>query len=315
MKREVIIYTLAVLLGTCWLTACSEDSLSNESVITADKNLSNTPFDKWLVENFQNPYNIAIDWRWNENEVILGNYTVPAEYNSSIILAHILKHCCLEAYDEAVGINFTRRNFPKQLVFVGSWQYNNNNSRTLGTAEGGRKIWLLGVNDVKNNISSIALLNKEYLKTMHHEFQHILNQTTPYSIAYKEITKTTYLADSWSTSPNNEGYLQRGYISAYAQKNDKEDFAEMYSLYITSTEKTWQDFIDSSVIETTSAGGVPTYDYTYRDILLKKLDIVRDYMQKTWNVDIDVMRKVLHRRTKEIIDGKVDLTDLTVNNN
>jgi substrate import-associated zinc metallohydrolase lipoprotein len=295
--------------------ACSKDNLSSESVITVDKNVSNTPFDKWLVENFQTPYNITIDWRWNENEIMLGNYTIPADYNSAIILAHILKHCCLEAYDEAAGINFTRHNFPKQLVFIGSWQYNNNNSRTLGTAEGGRKIWLLGVNEVLLNINSIAKLNKEYLKTMHHEFQHILNQTTPYSTAYKELTKTTYLADSWSTSPNNVGYLQRGYISDYAQKNDKEDFAEIYSIYVTSTEETWQSLIDQSIIVTENANGTTTYDYTYRDILLKKLDIVRNYMLKTWHVDMDVMRKVLHRRTKDIVDGKVDLTDLTINNN
>lgn len=314
MKRHLLIYALTAV-AALGLSSCGDDDLNSESIIIADKVASNTPFDKWLVEKIQTPYNLYIDWRWNENEVSLGNYTIPADYESAIKLAHVLKYCCLEAYDEVVSIDFTRRNFPKQIVFVGSWQYNNNNSRTLGTAEGGRKIWLLGVNDISLNVNSIAKLNSEYLKTIHHEFTHILNQTVPYSVAYKELTKTTYIADSWSVAPNNTGYRQRGYITAYAQHSPGEDIAEMYSMYVTHTPAEWQAYLDEAVITNTDDAGNVTYDYTYQAILEKKLDMVRDYMMKSWKIDMDKVRDVLHRRTNDIVSGKIDLTDLTVNEN
>ena len=43
--------------------------------------------------------------------------------------------------------------------------------------------------------------------------------------------------------------------------------------------------------------------------------MVRDYMMKSWKIDIDKVRDVLHRRTNDIVSGKIDLTDLTVNEN
>ena len=181
-----MLFMAPLILAPMFMACSNDDELQEQSIIVADKNVSDTPFDKWLNTYIVEPYNLRIDWRWNYNDIRLGYYTVPASYESAIVLAHILKHCCLEAYDEAAGISFTRRNFPKQIVFVGTWEYNNNGTYVLGTAEGGRKIWLAGVNHVKENIAKGASqLNSQYLKTIHHEFTHILNQNTPYQVAFK----------------------------------------------------------------------------------------------------------------------------------
>ena len=59
--------------------------------------------------NFLDPYNIEIKYRYEDNESALSYYEVPSTLEDANILAHILKYCCLEAYDNTVGIDFTRK--------------------------------------------------------------------------------------------------------------------------------------------------------------------------------------------------------------
>ena len=43
-------------------------------------------------------------------------------------------------------------------------------------------------------------------------------------------------------------------------------------------------------------------------VLIKaKIDYVRSYMQDSWNIDIDELRDIVNRRTKDVVAGKVDL--------
>ena len=104
------------------------------------------------------------------------------------------------------------------------------------------------------------------------------------------------------------GYLGRGYISAYAQDEDREDFAEMVALYITNPAEKWEEWMQEAAQTTNSE-----YDNkTGRQLIEAKLDIVRAYMQEQWNIDIDKMRAELQKRQNDVISGKIDLTDLTV---
>ena len=156
-----------------------------------------------------------------------------------------------------------------------------------------------GTNIIKN-------LNHYYLKTIHHEFTHILNQTQPYSTSYKLITPDSYVADTWNEAPNNVGYLGRGYISAYSQKEDREDFAEIMSIYITNTAEQWEVWMQEAA-ETVNANGK-----TGRQLIEQKLSIVRDYMKKSWDVDMDELRAEILKRQDDVANNNVDLTDLTI---
>ena len=126
------------------------------------------------------------------------------------------------------------------------------------------------------------------------------------------MTKTTYVADSWSKDPYNKDYRKRGYISSYAQHSPAEDFAELYSIYVTSSAETWQSYLDEAVITTVDENGIKTNDYTYQNILQKKIDLVRAYMEKSWGIDLDLMREVLSRRLNDVVNGYVDLDDLSM---
>ena len=277
-------------------TSCSDDDLSGNSVIMVDRQ-DYTEFDYWLQRNYVAPYNICFKYRYEDNESDKNYYTVPSRYEDAIVLAHIVKYMCIEAYDEVGGIDFTRAYFPKLIFTIGEWEYNNNGTYILGTAEGGRKILLSGTNYLSQYLKNADDLNTYYLKTIHHEFTHILNQTKDFPAEFQLITGTDYVADKWSESPLDQGYLRRGFISAYAQHSDKEDFAEMLSMYICHSENTW----NSWMAEAGNDGA---------RLLTAKLDIVRNYMLNTFNINIDQLRSSLQRRQMQVVGGYIDLMSL-----
>ena len=297
MKKYLLYALLAVSTGTA-LVSCSEDDLNAESVITIDKKQAND-FDKWLTANFVNPYNLEFKYRYEYKETDANYYTVPAELNQAIEMAHLVKYLCLESYDEVAGIDFTRNYFPKMIFTIGEWEYRNNGTIILGTAESGKKILLTGVNYLDTYKSSPAALNHYYFKTIHHEFTHILNQTKEYSAEFKLITGNSYVADSWSEEPFDVGYLERGFISDYAQHSDTEDFAEMMSLYVTNSKEQWDEWMAEA-----GENGAP--------LLQAKLDIVKSYMKDSWGIDMDKLRDTILRRQADLAAGKVDLTDISV---
>ena len=291
-KWSVLFYLLLPIIGGGWMgVSCSEESGQD---IILDRSRAKTPFDYWLDSNYVAPYNIAYLYRYEDKESDMNYYTVPADYNKAIMLAHLVKYLCLEAYDECAGIGFTRRNFPKMIFTIGEWEYRNNGTFILGTAEGGKKILLTGVNELDQHIDNPDELNSYYLKTIHHEFTHILNQTKEYTASFQLITGTGYVADSWSNKPFDSGYLTRGFISAYSQHSDTEDFAEMLSMYIVNSPQQWAQWMQEAGDEG-------------QRLINAKLDVVRAYMLTQWKIDIDQMRSCLQRRQADVAAGRVAL--------
>lgn len=295
--KKYIKYIFSAFVAVAALTACEEDNPDTSySVITLDKQ-DKTPFDNWLEANYVNPYNIQFKYRYELNESDVNYFTIPSKYDDAVILAHLVKYLCIDTYDEVAGISFTRTYFPKMFFLIGEWEYRNNGTYILGTAEGGKKILLAGTNYLQRYLGSAADLNHYYIKTIHHEFTHILNQTTSYPSDFREISDADYIADEWSD--NSSGYLGRGFITAYSQHSDREDFAEMLSEYITNSEATWNGWM-------TSAGAGAS-------IINAKLDIVRTYMKQSFDIDIDELRATILRRQDEVVSGRVDLTSVEVN--
>lgn len=298
MKKHI--YNLfLIVLSVLFTAACSSDEPDyNRSVITIG-NTEKTEFDKWLEANFVNPYNIAFKYRYEDIESDLDYYVVPAEYNKAVKLAHLVKYLCVDTYNEVAGTDFTCEYFPKMFFTIGEWEYNNNGTFILGTAEGGRKILLSGINYLDQYIENAQMLNHYYFKTIHHEFTHILNQTKAIPTEYQLVTGNGYVADNWSEEPYNEIYLSRGFISSYAQHSYQEDFAEMMSIYITNDADSWEALLKEA-------------DKESEALIQQKLDIVKNYMLTSFGIDLDTLRSILQRRQNEVFSGKVDLEDLTI---
>ena len=331
-----VYYFLSVLAAALFLASCQEKPLDPVSVITLDAKTQND-FDKWLEANYVNPYNIMVKYRYEMNESDFSYYTIPAELDCSIILAHLVKYLCIDTYDEVAGVRFTQKYFPKEFFYIGEWEYRNNGTYILGTAEGGKKILLSGVNYVPLVLQGgyqgyrdpKEAVNHFYIKTIHHEFTHILNQTKDFPSEYSMVTPSDYVTDSWSTSNYGTYYRQRGFVSTYAQHSDREDFAEMMSMYVTNSEETLQGWLEQAgrkVTEDDMNPGSSSYEefhttfpnlrvgdtFPGADNLLAKIDIVRKYMADTFGIDIDKLRSAILRRQDEVMAGMVDLTSLEV---
>ena len=313
MKKYI--YSIMMVLGLLSLSSCLSDRIESESVIK-DTTVEQNDFDRWLEVNFLKPYNIEFMYRYALNESDKGFYTVPAGYEPSIIYAHLVKYLCIDTYDEIAGVTFTRSYFPKMFFLIGTWEYRNNGSIVLGTAEAGKKIMLAGVNDlpfVFENYEGAELdgyLNQYYIKTIHHEFTHILNQTKVFSDSFKQITATTYVADACFDTDNY--WRGRGYISAYAQSEPREDFAEMLSEYVTHNAAWWQEQMAAASAETKTVRETTPSAEDGSVLLQSKLDIVREYMQTAWSIDIDELRDIINRRMADVVAGKVDLNTVTI---
>ena len=293
MKDKIQI--LLLLLALTWVS-CSEEELSSESVITIDQE-DYTPFDYWLERNYVAPYNIQFKYRYEDNESDMNYYTIPASYEAAVKLAHIVKYMCLESYDEVGGIAFTRAYFPKLIFTIGEWEYENNGTYILGTAEGGKKILLSGANYIDQYVKDADELNRYYLKTIHHEFTHIMNQTVNYSADFQLITGSGYVADKWSEPPYNTDFLTRGFITAYAQHSPDEDFAEMLSTFVCNSPERWAYWMGLAGTEG-------------ERLIMTKFDLVNRYMNDSFGIDLVQLRNVVQRRQLDITMGRIDLESL-----
>ena len=272
--------------------ACEERPLDKDSQVIDSKTEQND-FDKWLVTNYVNAYNIDFKYRMEMNESQMSYWLVPAAYENSIVMAKLVRHLCLEAYDEITGSKeFIRTHFPKMIHLIGSAAYKNNGTMVLGEAEGGLKITLYMINNLQLDPD---YLNEYYFHTMHHEFAHILHQTKPYSSDFNMISGSQYVNDSWNSTFSDEEALQNGFITPYASSEPNEDFVELLSTYITNTPKFWSDML-------------ATAGKTGSGIIQQKFDIVYNYMKNTWGIDLDELRDIILQRQSEI--GQLNLDTL-----
>ena len=277
------------------LSSCSENALDDTTVVK-DSTRPKTAFDQWLHRHYVETYNISLKYRLEDMETDFTYTLAPADLQNSVRLAHIVLHTWLQAYDEVAGIDFTRQLAPKVFQFVGSPAFETDNRFMMGQAEGGMKITLFDVNELKLTRS---FLNNSYFQSIHHEFTHILTQTKDYDTDFQKISEGRYEPASWYASGKTESYaLERGFISTYAMKEYNEDFAETLAFYLVYTPEEWQQ-------KMTTAGTDGSA------IIAQKLQMIRSYMQTTWNIDIDVLRTVIQRRMDEIVNGTIDLDNLT----
>lgn len=293
MKKNIYAILLAFVASFA-LMSCSDDDPSSESIFPTTSPKRDA-FDKWLLENYTFPYNVEMKYKMEDIESDMKYHLVPADSAKTAKLSIIMKYLWFDAYNEVVGPDFIKENMPRTIHFIGSPAYNSEGTMVLGTAEGGLKITLYMVNSLDDKtLKNYDTMNKYYFHTLHHEFTHILNQKIPYDQSYKLITESGYVSGDWYLIPDKTAH-QAGFITPYAMVEPLEDFAEMLSGYVTKSQSEWNAILADA--GTTGAASISA-----------KLDIVRNYMQESWNVDIDQLRAAVLRRASTL--SAVDLKHL-----
>lgn len=293
MKKNIYAILLAFVASFA-LMSCSDDDPSSESIFPTTSPKRDA-FDKWLLENYTFPYNVEMKYKMEDIESDMKYHLVPADSAKTAKLSIIMKYLWFDAYNEVVGPDFIKENMPRTIHFIGSPAYNSEGTMVLGTAEGGLKITLYMVNSLDDEtLKDYDTMNKYYFHTLHHEFTHILNQKIPYDQSYKLITESGYVSGDWYLISDKTAH-QAGFITPYAMVEPLEDFAEMLSGYVTKSQSEWNAILADA--GTTGAASISA-----------KLDIVRNYMQESWNVDIEQLRAAVLRRANTL--SAVDLEHL-----
>ena len=293
MKKNIYAILLAFVASFA-LMSCSDDEPSSESIFPTTSPKRDA-FDKWLLENYTFPYNVEMKYKMEDIESDMKYHLVPADSAKTAKLSIIMKYLWFDAYNEVIGPDFIKENMPRTIHFIGSPAYNSEGTMVLGTAEGGLKITLYMVNSLDDKtLKNYDTMITYYFHTLHHEFTHILNQKIPYDQSFKLITESGYVSGDWYTISDKTAH-QAGFITPYAMVEPLEDFAEMLSGYVTKSQSEWNAILADA--GTTGAASISA-----------KLDIVRNYMQESWNVDIDKLRAAVLRRASTL--SAVDLEHL-----
>jgi substrate import-associated zinc metallohydrolase lipoprotein len=267
--------------------SCQDDELSNESIFQDPDTTGLTSFDSWLLSNYTYPYNISVKYKMQDIETSYSYQLSPASPEKSLALSKIIKHIWLETFDEVKGIAFLRQYAPKVIHLIGSNAYNSSGTITLGSAEDGMKITLYDVNGLDVDNPSTETLRR-YMKTIIHEFSHILHQNKNYSVDFKAISENNYVGDNWSSTTETQALAySKGFVSRYARSEPNEDFVEIISIFVVYGQQNW----DSILAQAGTDGA---------NIITQKFQIVNDYLKVSWGIDIYELRRVFESRLNSI---------------
>lgn len=292
-------YLVMAMVALVSFVSCSNDTdLDHKSIFPdgVDKTTQND-FDRWVLNNYTYPYNIQFEYRYSDKEAHVEYDVVPAEYDKSIAVAKLVKHLWVDAHNELMGRDFLRQYSPRMIQLLGSAEYKDDGSEVLGSAEGGMKIFLNKVNLLNIQNPDLNIIKFYYIKTMFHEFGHILQQTKNYSTDFNTIS-TDYQGPSWVNVGDYENTgdteaLEMGFISAYASSEPGEDFVEILSFYVVYGKEYWEKIL-SLAGESGSAK------------MLLKFALVKDYLATKWDMDIEKLEQIVQRRMGEIYDLKLN---------
>lgn len=267
MKKISIILSVVaiVLMGGCK----KAENLDRDIVGLGGDTWPQTDLDVWLYNNFTKPYNISVKYRWDGSEYDVSKTLVPPDVIKVKPLMELIKGAWIDAYVGEVTPNFIKKYAPKNYMLIGSVAYNSNGSYTLGEAEGGVRVTLYNINNFTTDDRDVA---KRILKTIHHEFGHILHQNIMYPVEFANITPSGYTAD-WS-STSGADYANKGFITQYAQAAPNEDFVEMIAIMLTEGKLAYEALLASNTNATSVAA------------IRAKEAMVASYMSNVWGINI-----------------------------
>ena len=284
MKKYLYITIACMVLG--FSTSCTDGSDSvGESQIDTSVPILND-LDIWLRSEFVAPYNIEMLYKWDINDTDVDRFLHPPLESSVRPVAEALQKAWIEPYTQVGGADFIKKIAPRQFTLVGSFNYNPNSPTiTLGVAEAGAKITLFNIDFLDfTDINSI----KQPLKTVQHEYAHILNQNIPFDVAYGQINPADYTAQWFNRSDAEAREL--GYITAYGSSQEGEDFVEMVSEMLTNSKEDFDAIVESISNEESKA------------FIRQKEAMVVDYYKTNFDIDLYELQVIIDAATQELVN-------------
>ena len=302
MKLKITFnYLFLLLVLSVFTSSCKEDKLQDVENISGlgGETWAQSTIDKYISDSLTTPFNIAMKYKWDQYEFSDVTATlVPAKEEQIIPISQAIRRSWINPFVAQAGLVFFNKYSPKIFVLSGSAQFQYE-SKILGSAEGGRKIVLMEVNELRlrgmtNYVASRDSNNvKEFIRTIQHEFGHILHQNILYPVEFKTVGKGLYQGQNWLNISEAEA-RHDGFISQYASSGFDDDWVETIAYMLIEGKGGW-DKIINSIPAGNSING--TSQATAQAILRRKEALVVNYFKTAWGIDF----YSLQRRTRAAV--------------
>lgn len=253
MKKRFNLLLLAALTAVSFgFVSCSDDDDFTATIFDVteyplDRTKFTFPLDTFLKVNFEQPYNMNFIYKMEDIASDKTKNLTPASYDRSCELAVLIKYLWYDVYKKHAPEHFLQTYSPRILHVIGSKNRNETKgTEVLGVAEGGLKITLYNVNNLRT--TDMDMMNKYFFKTMHHEFGHILDQNHIHPTSFNTISNGKYNSSAWQETPDSIS-LGDGFITSYASSGTSEDWVETLANYITMDSVTWKRSLETASYE------------------------------------------------------------------
>jgi substrate import-associated zinc metallohydrolase lipoprotein len=291
-----------LILSSLFFTACDKED-DNTIFIPPTTEISDDVIDIYLRENMLDKHNTAVRWRWQDKYIDDDYSATPVKRDVVIPITKMVKHLWIDPYRSVSesGQIFIEELFPPELVYIGSYIYKEDGTRIKGYAEGGARITLL-------NLNSYDLANREWLlgllRTVHHEFTHLVHQTYGMPIGFNTISEK-YNGEGWSNNVSLDDAIKMGMVRNYATMNEFEDFCEIVCHFLTIPRAIFEDdFINQeSTAELTDPSEIAHINELNegRQLIAQKLNIVVDFYKNKFDIDLYALRDIMEERIDYVV--------------
>lgn len=246
-----------------------------------------TELDKQLAEMYSD-YNTIVEYRYIKNFLPKDWYYItPVSIDLVLPMAKFLKEMWIGPLEAGSSKEFVQAHFPRMIILVGSPAYQKDGTIVLGQAEGGT---LIRFTEVNSYSETRRAWKQGQLETAFHEYAHLLHQTFSLPDAFRQVTPNSYTKNGWRAVRDKEA-LKKGMVSPYATSAPAEDFAEIFSFYLSATDEELDYYFNQQSVEY-----VEDVDLNKgRALLLTKLGILMKFMDEI-GLDIDKVREDLQTK-------------------
>lgn len=267
------------------MLSCAHEDQPGESQLDFTQP-TKTALDNWITTNYLSPYNINVQYKWNQNTVDNSRFLFPPTLEKVQPALEIVQKIWLSSYATIGGADFVKKIAPREIVLVGGVNLNSVGTRTLGLAEGGQRVTLFETDYIDRSNRSVVT---EFIHTIQHEYIHILNQHKPFDEkSWSVITPAGYTADwyNFAIPVSNE----IGFITSYARLNINEDFAETAAMILVTSKADYATFLSKIKSPTALAA------------LKAKEALVVKYFKESFEMDFYALRDEAEKNTNSIIN-------------
>ena len=285
-----------VALSLSGLVSCDADidKVQPSRQVIPTVNVSELPrLDHYIQLAFAKKYNVDIAYRYDDKVTDRRYLLAPIKESKALEYLNLIDYMFFQVYAASTPEGYLQTHTIKYLNLFGSSGYAIDR-RMAGAAPQGM-IWIYNINEL--NTQYTKDVRENYISTLFHESAHTLHEERAYPPEFDKLSSLEYQKQDafsyWWRTGKNAGYA--GFVSDYASTDADEDFAELFAYYVLDSDSEWAERLKA-------AEGKNRTDakYTGREIIEKKVAIMKAYLHSEYSADLDKIRAEAQKRLPKV---------------